>query len=79
MLRMHQELFEVAGTLDGTRNFSLKTSFCSVVWQRVSGILHLTGFRRSVQILLGGGLLQRPTTSSGCFLILQLFLSVNQG
>lgn len=50
MLRMLQELFEVAGTLDGTRNFSLKTSFCSVVWQPMSGILHLTGFRRSFEV-----------------------------
>lgn len=45
---MHQELFEVAGTVGVTRNFSLKTLFCSVVWQCMSGILiYLTVFERT--------------------------------
>lgn len=46
---MHQLLFEVAGTVGVTRNFSLKTLFCSVVWQCMSGILNLTGFGRTVE------------------------------
>lgn len=63
---MHQVLFKVAGTVGVTRNISLKTLFCSVVWQCMSGILNMTGFGRTVEIVPRGGFLQRRTTSF-CF------------